>query len=213
MPLKTNAIALNAGINTLAGAAGGTVTLNADTAALTIAAAGDIASDGLVSLTGATGISTAGDVSTTNDNVTYSSATTLTGNVLVDTGAGAGNITFSSTLDGTAANTQTLGLTAGTGNVSFANTVGATQALGAVTITSAADVGLTNTFKAASLTQTAGTGTSTSNVRSVVSCHASHGPRTRTDAIQGAPPAVRIASAKPPQPSRTCCVSLRKSQP
>jgi len=159
--IPKNAIALNAGINTLAGAAGGTVTLNADTAALTIAAAGDIVSDGLVSLSGATGISTAGDVSTTADNVTYNSATTLTGNVLIDTGAGGGTIQFAQTLDGTVADTETLGLTAGTGNVTFSNTVGAGTALGAVTISSAADVGLSGSFQAASLTQTAGSGTTT----------------------------------------------------
>ena len=112
----------------------------------------------MVSLTGAGGISTAGDVTSTADNVTYASATTLSGPVAISTGALAGSISFASTLDGA----QTLGLTAGTGDVSFAGVVGGTTPLGAVTITSARDVTAT-TFSAASLVQTAGSGTTTLN--------------------------------------------------
>jgi len=83
--------------------------------------------------------------------------------VAINTGAGAGNILFSSTLDATAAGIQALELTAGTGNIGFAGIVGDTR-LGAVTINEAANVTVgttaTDTFSAASFEQAAaGTGT------------------------------------------------------
>jgi flagellar hook-basal body protein len=104
-------LAVNAAITTTAN---GVVTFN-ESGTVAITSAGDINADGAVSITAGGGISTAGDVTTSNDNVTYASATTLTGPVAISTGAGAGNILFSSTLNGG----QTLGLTAGTGNITF----------------------------------------------------------------------------------------------
>ncbi len=156
--IAANAIALNNTITTTAG--DGTVTLNAGAGGLTIAALGDISSGGVVSLTGGgAGISTAGDVTTTNDNVTFNSATSLvTNTVAIDTGTGAGDITFSSTLNGP----QDLRLTAGTGSVVFTGVVGNTTDLGGVSIVSALNVTAT-TFEAVSLAQTAGTGTTTLN--------------------------------------------------
>ena len=136
---------------------GGTVTF-AESGTITIAADGDITSDGAVSLTGDGGITTAGDVTTTNDSVTFASATTLSGPVVINTGVGAGDITFSKALDGN----QTLSLTAGTGNVTFSGLVGDTTPVGAITINSAADV-TANGIRAASLTQVAGSGTTTLN--------------------------------------------------
>jgi len=99
-------LALN---NTLTTTGGGTVTVN-ESGTATIAAAGDITSDGAVSLTATGGISTAGDITTTNDDVTFVSATTLTGNVVIDSNGG--NILFSSTLAG---GSQDLTIAAGTG--------------------------------------------------------------------------------------------------
>jgi trimeric autotransporter adhesin len=92
-------------------------------------------------------------------DVTCVSATVLGGSILIDTGATAGTVTFSNTLNGTAAHTQTLGITAGTGHIVFSGTVG-TTALGAVTLTSATNV-TGAIFTATSLTQTAGAGTTT----------------------------------------------------
>ena len=135
----------------------GTVTVN-ESGHATLAVAGDIISDGAVSLTAAGGISTAGDVTTSNDNVTYVSATTLTGPVAVNTGSGSGNIAFNSTVDGG----QNLTLTAGTGNVTFADAVGGASRLGDLQITSAADV-TAKAISASTLTQAAGTGTTTLN--------------------------------------------------
>jgi len=93
----TKAIALNQSVTTTNA---GIVTLNADNGSLAIAAAGDIVADAVVTLSGSTGISTAGDVTTTNDNVVYTSDTTLAGPIAVNTGAGAGAISFNGTLDG-----------------------------------------------------------------------------------------------------------------
>ena len=68
MSVTTDTITVNALLDTATGGNGGTVTLDA-AAGLTLAAAGDIDSDGAVSLTGATGIDTAGDVTTTGDDI------------------------------------------------------------------------------------------------------------------------------------------------
>ncbi|HWA26284.1 MAG TPA: hypothetical protein VG734_11525 [Lacunisphaera sp.] len=154
--LSTTAGGITLG-NGLTTTGGGAVTISSAGAA-TFTAAGDISADGAVSLTAASGISTAGDVTTTDDDVTYASATNLTGPVVVNTGAGgAGNINFNSTLDGA----QNLTLTAGTGNLTFTGTVGATR-LGNVTINAATNV-TANAFSAATLTQNGGLGTTTFN--------------------------------------------------
>ncbi|MFZ5495707.1 MAG: beta strand repeat-containing protein [Verrucomicrobiota bacterium] len=147
--------------NTVTTTGGGTVTVN-ESGTANFAAAGDISADGAVSLTATGGISAAGDITTTNDNVTYVSAVTLTGPVAVNTGMGAGNIAFNSTVNATTAGVEDLTLTAGTGNVTFSGVVGGTTRVGDVTIASATDVTAT-TFNAATLTQTAGSGTTTLN--------------------------------------------------
>jgi filamentous hemagglutinin family protein len=148
-------------ITSVANVGSGTVTLAASGGALTILAAGDITSGGNVSLTGSTGIVTAGDVSTTGDNVTYSSATTLNGNVAVNTVSG-GTVAFSSTLGSN--NESNLTLTTGTGNITFTGAVGGAAGvnrLGDVSIVSASDVLFTSTLFANALTQSAGAGITT----------------------------------------------------
>ena len=141
-----------------------TLTLNTGAAGtVTINAAGDIGADGAVSITGGGGISTAGDITTTADNITFVSPTTLTGGGTVaintaGTGGGTGDITFQSTLTGTTIGAENLNLTAGTSNILFTGAVGATR-LGAVTVNSAANVTETAGLTAASVVQSAGTGT------------------------------------------------------
>ena len=86
-------------------------------------------------------------ISTVGGDVTFGGSVNLdVGGSAVTTGAGAGTITFSSTLDGA----QTLDLTAGAGDIDFDGAVGDTTPLGAVTITSAANVTADSTFEAAS---------------------------------------------------------------
>jgi hypothetical protein len=145
--LTGTSLAVNAAINA---ANGGTVTFD-ESNTITIAAAGAISADGAVSMKAVNGITTAGDVTTTNDDVTFQSATTLSGPVAVNTGAGAGNITFSSTVDGA----QTLGLTAGTGNVTFEKAVGDVTPLAGISLISA---GSTTADSSIKLVKTADSG-------------------------------------------------------
>ncbi len=116
----------------------------------------DFSLNGAFLQNGAGAVSIAGDITTTNDGIRFDGAVTLTGNVALDTGAGAGNISFSSTLTGTTAGGQTLTLNAGTGSLGFTGGVGATQ-LGTVTVSDASGgVTVTSTFSAASLSITNG---------------------------------------------------------
>jgi len=139
-------ILVGAAINTTAST--GTVTLNAGgaTKVLTLSADGDISSNGAVSLTGTAAINSAANITTIGDNVTFVSPTTLDGLVVIDTGAGPGDIAFSSTLG--SSNLSSLSLVAGTGTVTFNGIVGAGGAspLGGLSVSSASNV----TFGAAS---------------------------------------------------------------
>ncbi|NDE17562.1 S-layer family protein [bacterium] len=152
------------------GTQNGIVTLNADrnnggAGTLTIGGGGDIYSGGAVSLTGNQGILTGGDVSTTGAAVSYASATTLTGNVLVDAtnsgGSPAGaNITFGSDIAGAGFN---LDVTTGAGDVSVTGAVGSDSAvLGNLTIASNGTVTFNGTLDIGGFSQT-GTGSTTLN--------------------------------------------------
>ena len=67
---------------------------------LTFGSGGDLILDGVFSQDGTGTVSTAGDITTTNDNITFDQAITLTGNVVLDSGAAAGNVTFNAAIDG-----------------------------------------------------------------------------------------------------------------
>ena len=99
----------------------------------TIAAAGNIISDGAVTFGAALGgaLNASADITTSDDNVTFTNAVTLGDAVSVDTtGSAAGNILASSTI---ALGANNLTLDAGaTGNIMLAGTVGGT---GAVNVT------------------------------------------------------------------------------
>ncbi len=143
----------------------GTVSIN-HTGVLLIAAAGDMNLDGSFTQTGGGTVNTAGDITTTADAVSFAGAVTLSGHVAIDTGVGAGDIAFASTVDATAAGAQNLTLDADAGNVVLVDAVGGTR-LGTFTITAAANVagnvGATadaGAITAAVIVQTAGSGTS-----------------------------------------------------
>jgi hypothetical protein len=102
-----------------------------------------------------------GNISTTNANISFATGVTLTNDINMSTGNGAGNILFSSTVTGTTAGAEDLTLTAGTGNITFGDTVGATR-LGVIDINSAANVTAV-AITAAALNQDVGTGTTTLN--------------------------------------------------
>src|SRR5690606_16667520 len=103
-----------------------------------------INADGAVDLTGAAGIDFENTITTTGDNVDFNSAVTLTGTgAAVNTGAGAGDIYFDSTID--AVTTQGLNLNAGTGNIAFNQTLGGTTRLGDLVLSSGTLNDLPNT--------------------------------------------------------------------
>ncbi|MFM9144981.1 MAG: beta strand repeat-containing protein, partial [Phycisphaerales bacterium] len=177
--ILTDAIVVNASITSTTG--NGTVTLNADNGALTIAAAGDISSSGTVELTASGGIATAGDVTTTGDAVKFNSPTTLTGAVAVNTTSGAASgagIDFDSTVDGAFGLSLTAGLD---GDITFDAALGGSTPLGAVSIASADDVTFGSTVSALSLAQATGSGTTTLNGAGVTTGAA--GVDIRNDAI------------------------------
>ena len=87
----------------------------------------------------------AGTLQTTNVDIDLS-AVTLTADVTVTTGAGAGNITFNSTIDGN----YELSLTAGTGNVTFNGAAGAVTALSGVTVSSTDTITINGLLRAGS---------------------------------------------------------------
>lgn len=162
--LKGTNLVVNAGITTIPTSNG--VVIIDESGAATFAAAGNINADGPVSIkaTGAGNITTAGDVFTSNDDITFVSPTRLSDDVKVSSGAGGGNILYSSTLTGSADNSEDLELTAGTGNITFTGAVGATR-LGAILISSAFNVLGSSTIAAGSVKQdgAAPNGTTTFN--------------------------------------------------
>ncbi len=109
----------------------------------------NITAGGAVSLTGSGGIVTGGgEITTTNDDVAFNSATTLTGDLSVNTsvgGSAGGNISFT-TVQGTANNTESLTLNAGQGgNISASGGVGSTTTLKNLTIVEAGNATFAST--------------------------------------------------------------------
>ena len=147
----TNNVTFN---NTVTTASGGTVTATVGST-LTLTSAAALNLDGAFLQNGAGGVQSAGSITTTNDNIQFTGPVSLTGLTTLNTGAGIGDILFSSTVDGPGG----LTLTAGTGNITFSGAVGATTRLGAMTINTATQVQAGN-IKAASLAQTGPVATS-----------------------------------------------------
>ena len=97
-----------------------------------------------------------GTVATDNQNLVLANAVTLTGPSALSTGAGAGTLTLSSTVDGN----QTLSLTAGSGNIVFGANLGSITPVGALIINSVHNITYPQ-VNAASIAQNASTGTTT----------------------------------------------------
>ncbi len=81
-------------------------------------------------------------LTTTNDNVRFNGAVTLRSDVRINTGSGAGDITFTNDapIDSEATENNDLTLNAGTGTIRFNEDIGATTALGLFTIENASQV-------------------------------------------------------------------------
>jgi len=99
-------------------------------------------------------ISLGGDMTTTNSDIIFAAPATLVADVSMNTGSGAGNIDFQSTLDGT----FDLAMDTGTGDIDFDADVGASARLADVTVTDTHDFTMRGTTYLNSLTQSYGTG-------------------------------------------------------
>lgn len=134
--LSANQVTVNSGITT---SGGGPLTIAlTGTNPLTIANGVAISLDGLFSQTGTGSVSIGGSITTTNDNISFASAVTLTNDVALSTGSGAGDITFSVNVNGA----HGLTLAAGTGNINFPGAVGALTPLTSLNVSSGTNLTL-----------------------------------------------------------------------
>ena len=134
---------------------GGVATI-ANTGLLTFAS---MTLDGAFTQTGGGTVSASGLLSTTGNSITFTNAVTLTGDLSLDTTVSAatgGHIHFTSTIDGGFA----LTLNAGTGNsIALDAALGSGTRLGDITVTNSNGLTAAGNIAAASLTQSAGSGT------------------------------------------------------
>ena len=98
---------------------------------LTLNAGAVMSLNGTFSESGGGTVTTAADITTANNNITWADPVVLTGNVVLNSGSGTGNIIFSNTVDGP----YCLTLESGAGNVELEAQVGATTALNCLTLT------------------------------------------------------------------------------
>lgn len=168
--ITTGTLVASGDVNNAGDATSGVIALNADgilTIATTSALGKGTGVGGDVTLTGSE-VHIGGSVDTSSTASSGGAINIVGPAVVIDgdralaTGAGGGNISFSSTLnsDGSA---RGLSITAGTGNILFSGAIGGSAPLAALNIVSATDVTANSTLDAASLTQQAGTGTTSLN--------------------------------------------------
>ena len=99
----------------------------------------------------------AGDINTTSTNISFASPVEFAGTMKLDTGTGAGNISFGGTLDSNLSNDfNTVTLNAGSGAITFGGDIGHTRAVGNLVINTTADVTLPVEVTARSLATNAG---------------------------------------------------------
>jgi len=134
--LSANSLTLNGNVTTTG--TGPLAIALTGTSPLTIANGVAISLDGAFTQTGTGSVVMGGSLVTTNDLISFASGVTLTADVSMNTGAGAGNIVFSGTVDGA----YGLTLTAGTGSISFVDTVGQLTPPTSLTINSATNLTL-----------------------------------------------------------------------
>ena len=156
-------IIINSTIIASGGATGAlNVELNASQGSITLGNNAITTLGGSVTMRGGLGITQGtGAITTTGGDLSYYGSLNLTGaTATIDTGGG--YILFNAAVNGLADGAQALTITAGTGDIRFGGDVGSsTTRLGAITISSAGNVDFVKTVTAASLLQSAGTGTTT----------------------------------------------------
>ena len=125
---------------------------------LTIGPDADMTVEGTFAQVGLGPVRAAGDITTSGGGVSFAGAVRIDGDVVIDTGAGAGDILFHHSVNGLGLDNLTL--LAG-GNIGFAGPVGAVTPLAAITIRDAHDVSFHGPVTAASLVQLTGSGATT----------------------------------------------------
>lgn len=163
--------------NTLNTTSGGIASIQLNTGTLILGSSAIFTLDGAFTQSGTGAVQAANSITTTNDTIQFAGAVTLTGSTVLNTGAGIGNIVFSSTVDGASA----LTLTAGTGNITFTGAAGSATRLGALTINSAANV-TTAGIKASSINQTVAS-TGLTSLTGTIDCNGASGVQLRGSAI------------------------------
>jgi filamentous hemagglutinin family protein len=146
-------VTINSTVNTTSG---GPVAVQLD-GTLVLGSGAAFTIDGPFTQSGTGAVQSAGSITTTNDTIQFAGAVNLTGTNTYNTGAGIGNILFSSTLDGPGA----LNLSAGTGTITFTGAVGSATRLGALTATSGSTLTAMSSVRTASINQSGITGLST----------------------------------------------------
>ena len=111
---------------------------------------------------GAGSNSLGGSITSTNDSISFLRDVTLTAGITMTSGGGLGDvILFSSTVDGTTDDAESLDLSAGLGSITFQGAVGSDTRLGEIVVINALDATFNSTVSAFAFTQLSGTGTTT----------------------------------------------------
>ena len=111
---------------------------------------------------GAGSNSLGGSIFSTLDSISFLRDVTLTSSITMASGGGVDDvILFSSTVDGTGDQDESLDLSAGAGSITFQDAVGSNVRLREILVFDASDVTFNSTVSALVFTQLAGTGTTT----------------------------------------------------
>lgn len=101
---------------------------------------------------------TSANILTSDDDVRFTDAVMIGGNVSIDTGSGGGGIFFEDSLDGSLARGQHPRYSSGSGDIRFSGPVGEMTPLGDIVIVAAGNVTFEAVLRSGSLTQQSGSG-------------------------------------------------------
>ncbi|MCB9872992.1 MAG: hypothetical protein H6821_02335, partial [Planctomycetaceae bacterium] len=128
------------------------------TGVLDLSAAADMSLSGSFLQDGGGSVRTSADITTSNDDITFTDDVVVRQSIRFDTGAGAGGLTFASSLNGTNDCQEDLTLALGMGDALFQDAVGGLVGLGDIVVENAADVQFESSLVASSIAQTDGSG-------------------------------------------------------
>ncbi|HUG67797.1 MAG TPA: hypothetical protein VMM76_08595, partial [Pirellulaceae bacterium] len=128
------------------------------TGVLDLAATADMTLSGSFAQDGGGSVQTSADITTSGDDITFADEVVVRQAVRFDTGSGAGDLLFSSNVDGVSDCQEDITLALGTGSASFQGAVGSLVGLGDIFVEDATDVRFESSLLTGSLTQSAGSG-------------------------------------------------------